>query len=334
MIKFALNDLKEQELIFREVSQISGISEAIIEKDFWVCFMLDHLFNKSEFKNDIYFKGGTSLSKCYKVIKRFSEDIDLILDWRILGYDEKDLWLPRSHTAQEKFNGEMNQKTMQYLTDYFIPSIRADLEKMRLKRFDIEIDEHDPLSIIFKYPAIYNDNYIKPQVKLELGTLAAKIPIEVKTVTPYIEEYLKDTINGYEFKVNVVSAVRTLFEKMTILHSEANRSSNHPIRYARHYYDTYMLINSPIYQNALNQIKLLKDVVEFNMKFYHSSRSKYNEMLEGNLKLVPSEAAIKVFAADYENMKQMFFGEIPKFNEIMNKIQTIELDFKKLLAKL
>lgn len=71
MINIALMDRKERELIFRETERVSGLSEAVIEKDFWVCFMLEQLFVKSQFKNDLYFKGGTSLSKCYGLIERF-----------------------------------------------------------------------------------------------------------------------------------------------------------------------------------------------------------------------------------------------------------------------
>jgi len=121
MIRLALMDTQERALLIRETSRISGIAEAIIEKDFWVCFMLEHLFNKSVFKNDILFKGGTSLSKCYSVIQRFSEDIDIILNWKVLGYDDNEPWHERSNTAQEKLNEEINQKTAEFLREHFIP---------------------------------------------------------------------------------------------------------------------------------------------------------------------------------------------------------------------
>lgn len=328
MINFALMDKKERELIFRETARVSGLSEAIIEKDFWVCFMLEQLFVKSKFKNDIYFKGGTSLSKCYGLIQRFSEDIDIIIDWHILGYKEEEPWQDRSNRSQEKMNEEINDETNKFLKDKFIPYMNELLIKQGFNSFELDIDENDALTVLFTYPAIYDDKYVLPIIRLELGALAAKLPIEEKEITPYIEDYLKDSINGYGFKVNVISAVRTLFEKMTILHGEANRTSNFPIRYARHYYDVYKMVNTHLLDDALSNIGLLKDVVEFKMKFYRSPRSKYEEILEGDLKLVPSENVINAFKKDYEAMKQMFYGDIPKFNEIIDYLKDIENIFK------
>lgn len=329
MIDIALMDIKERELLFRETARVSGLSEAIIEKDFWVCFMLKHLFVSSKFKNDIYFKGGTSLSKCYGLIQRFSEDIDIILNWTFLGYTEGGPWQDRSNTAQEKLNEEINRKTSEFLESIFVPTLKDELEKQGFDAFKLEIDENDGLTVLFTYPAIYDDKYIVPRIRLEIGALAARLPIEEKVVTPYIEDYLKESINGYGFKVNVISAVRTLFEKITILHGETNRISNHPIRYARHYYDVYKMVNTLLLNEALANIELLKDVVEFKMKFYRSPRSKYEEILEGNLRLVPSNDAIKVFEKDYEEMKQMFFGDIPEFNDIIKKISDVQAIFNK-----
>jgi len=331
MIDIALMDVKERELLFRETARVSGLSEAIIEKDFWVCFMLKHLFVKSKIKHDIYFKGGTSLSKCYGLIQRFSEDIDIILNWRVLGYKEEEPWQKRSNTAQEKFNLEINGKTSEFLNSKFIPIIEDELKEQGFYAFKLEMDENDELTVLFTYPAIYNDKYIIPRIRLEIGALAARLPIEEKAVTPYVEDYLKDSISGYEFKVNVISAVRTLFEKMTILHGEANRISNHPIRYARHYYDVYKMVNTPLLNEALANIELLKDVVEFKMKFYRSPRSKYEEILEGNLKLVPSDNTISIFEKDYEEMKQMFFGEIPTFQDVIQKLKTTEIIINKIV---
>ena len=213
---------------------------------------------------------------------------------------------------------------MNFLKSKFIPTIKDELKEYKFNEFKLEIDETDKLTVLFTYPAIYDDKYILPRIRLEIGALAAKLPIEEKEITPYIEDYLKESINGYGFKVNVISAVRTLFEKITILHGEVNRISNHPIRYARHYYDVYKMVNTPLLNEALANIELLKDVVEFKKKFYRSPRSKYEEILEGNLKLVPSDVAIKVFEKDYEEMKQMFFGEIPSFSEIIDRLKGIE----------
>ena len=92
--------------LFRNTANRMQMSDAIVEKDFWVCFTLDYLFHRSPWKDSITFKGGTSLSKAYHLINRFSEDIDLILDWRILGYSLNEPWEERSNTKQDAFNKE------------------------------------------------------------------------------------------------------------------------------------------------------------------------------------------------------------------------------------
>ena len=112
MRKIAVIDAKEREALFRNTAYKMGISEAVIEKDFWVCYMLDYLFHRCAWKDNLAFKGGTSLSKAYNLIKRFSEDIDLILDWRVLGYSADEPWEQRSNTKQDAFNKEANERIL------------------------------------------------------------------------------------------------------------------------------------------------------------------------------------------------------------------------------
>lgn len=104
MREFAKLSTIERQDIFRNTAQKMHLHDAIIEKDFWVCYTLDYLFNRSPWKNRFTFKGGTSLSKAYNLIERFSEDIDLILDWRLLEYEINEPWLERSKNQQNKFN--------------------------------------------------------------------------------------------------------------------------------------------------------------------------------------------------------------------------------------
>ena len=88
----------DRKALFHNTAAKMGMTDAIIEKDFWVCYMLDYLFHRCSWKDHIAFKGGTSLSKAYGLIERFSEDIDLILDWRVLGYGINEPWENRSNT--------------------------------------------------------------------------------------------------------------------------------------------------------------------------------------------------------------------------------------------
>ena len=119
----------ELKVLFSNVSAKIGLSPGIVEKDFWVVWTLDYLFARSPWRTQLAFKGGTSLSKAYGLIKRFSEDIDLILDWRLLGYGLREPWETRSNTQQDLFNEAANARSAAFLKDVFVPRVKADLER-------------------------------------------------------------------------------------------------------------------------------------------------------------------------------------------------------------
>ena len=113
-------------ILFRNTAQKTGLHEAIVEKDFWVCLTLDYLFHYCPWKEAFTFKGGTSLSKCYGLIKRFSEDIDLILDWRVLGYGLNEPWEQRSNTKQHAFTKEAHSRAEAFRSDTLLPVLKED----------------------------------------------------------------------------------------------------------------------------------------------------------------------------------------------------------------
>lgn len=127
MIHIASLSADEREELFLNTAKKINIPPAIAEKDFWVCYMLDYLFNRCAWKNRIVFKGGTSLSKAYHLIERFSEDIDLILDWRLLGYGIKEPWEMRSNTQQDKFSETSEKKTTRLIEEVLIPMMQTDI---------------------------------------------------------------------------------------------------------------------------------------------------------------------------------------------------------------
>ena len=121
MDRIARASTDERRLVFEAAAQRMALAPAVVEKDFWVCYTLDHLFHRSGFAESMVFKGGTSLSKAFGLIERFSEDIDLILDWRLLGYGEDEPWEPRSNSAQERFKADSIERTNAFLADAFVP---------------------------------------------------------------------------------------------------------------------------------------------------------------------------------------------------------------------
>ena len=123
MRNIATLPVADRRALFNNTANKTGLTTAIVEKDFWVCWILDYLFQRSDWKESLAFKGGTSLSKAYNLIERFSEDIDLVLDWRLIGYSHNEPWAPRSRNQQDKFNKEANEKTVAFLKDDFVPSL-------------------------------------------------------------------------------------------------------------------------------------------------------------------------------------------------------------------
>ena len=130
MRNFAKRSEQERRELFRATAQAMQAHEAIVEKDFWVCWILDYLFQLSPWKNNIVFKGGTSLSKAYHIIERFSEDIDLILDWRLLDYPGDEPWQARSANKQNEFNMKINQQCAAFLENEFVPALRNLVENV------------------------------------------------------------------------------------------------------------------------------------------------------------------------------------------------------------
>ena len=318
--------------LFRNTADKMGLNDAIVEKDFWVCFTLDYLFHRCHWKNAITFKGGTSLSKAFNLISRFSEDTDLILDWRVLGYSKNEPWEKRSNTKQDAFNKEANTRAEVFLAEQFCPTIQAELSKELGYEANIHIDEKDKQTVIFAYPHLFTNFATLQVIRLEIGALAAWTPAKIAQIEPYAATYYPKVFEQKGTAVLTVTPERTFWEKATILHHEANRpeSSKMPQRYSRHYYDLYRMSMTPVKENAFARIELLKTVVDFKMKFYPRTWVKYQQAVPGTLKLIPPDYRFAALTADYEAMKDMLYGDVPNFEAVMNTICNLEAEINTL----
>lgn len=327
MNKFYLKSKDDLRVLITNTARKKNISEAVVEKDYWVTYFLDYLFNENKWKEYFTFKGGTSLSKCFGIIQRFSEDIDLILDWRVLGYDKLEPWLIRSNTKQDKFNKEINEKTERFLKEDFLTELIKDFSQ---EDFEFEIDSLDPQTILFSYPKIFDSNYLSQTIRLEIGSLAAWTPATNISIIPIIGDAYA---NIFKEKTNIrtVSVERTFWEKATILHHEANRpeSSKMPHRYARHYYDMYKIANSKYKDKAIKDKELLRKVTEFKMKFYPRKWAKYENAMDSKLRLVPDKFRFLELENDYKAMSEMIYGEYPSFEEIIKILKELETEINK-----
>lgn len=327
--RFSDNDKRS---LFRNTADKMGLNDAIVEKDFWVCFTLDYLFHRSPWKDAITFKGGTSLSKAFNLISRFSEDIDLILDWRVLGYDIDEPWEKRSNTKQDAFNKEANLRAEVFLKETFCPAIKEGLSQELGREADIHMDEEEKQTVIFSYPKLFTNEGTLQVIRLEIGALAAWTPAKSAVITPYTAEYYPNVFKQKDTNILTVAPERTFWEKVTILHHEANRPEHldMPQRYARHYYDLYRMALTPVKEAAFSQPDLLKKVVDFKIKFYPRAWAKYQEAVPGTLKLVPPEYRFSALETDYESMKDMLYGDVPTFDTVIRVVRKLEKEINML----
>lgn len=309
--------------MFTVVSNQLSLSEGIIEKDFWVCFVLDYLFNDSPWKDSLAFKGGTSLSKCYQIINRFSEDIDLVLDWDLLGFKNLKLDVSLSQNQKNKLKRDILAKSNQFLNQEILPKILNDFSSLIDEPFSLYLENGD--SICFAYPKIFDEVSLLNEVRLEIGALSAWSPTEKISINTYASSYFPSMFNSRDFKITSILAKRTFWEKIIILHKTNYRvDSRFPNRYARHYYDIAMFYSSEYFEEALEDKFLRQDVLLFNEVFYDKSDFHLELAIPGHFKLVPDQSLLSVIEKDYILMSRMFFNTYPSFEELVEIIKVVE----------
>ncbi len=312
-------DSNRQKEFFRDASFKTKIPISMIEKDFWVCWSLSRIFGNRQLNRILRFKGGTSLSKAFHLIERFSEDIDLILDWRLVT--QEDPLLSRSNAQQDKFNKRIQEESADYISHQLKEQIAAVFDG----ECQVTADEEDGHIIWIEYPHERAIGYILPRVKLEIGPLASWVPHDVFPIIPYVGEAFPQ-LGIQPFGVPTILAERTFWEKVTILHQEHFRPENLsvPSRFSRHYYDLFMMSRSSMCQQALEDTELLRQVVDFKRKFYPRAWARYDLASPGTIQLMPAEHSHTSLLNDYESMKEMIYGIYPPWDEILAVLKSLE----------
>jgi len=319
MDKVAHLSAQERSELFAETATKKGTTPAVVEKDFWVTWVLFRLFHEQDLARLLIFKGGTSLSKVYNLIERFSEDIDLVLDWRVLGGD--DPLATRSKNKQSQLNATINEHARRFIGGKLLQMTDAALTGVCECRI-----EDDPHVINISYPAAFSDHYLRPEVRLEIGPLASLQPCEVRSISCYAAEAFPEVFEQREAPVKVIKAERTFWEKTTILHHEAHRPEGNaqPPRYSRHYYDLAKMARSSIKERALDETELLADVVAFKQRFYPRGWARYDLAIPGTTVLIPKGHVLSSVRSDYRAMENMIFGEVLDFEEILAVLQMLQ----------
>jgi hypothetical protein len=318
--------------LFAETADRKDLPDAIVEKDFWVCWTLKQLFSIEALSGRLLFKGGTSLSKIFHAINRFSEDIDLAVDYAALGFTgERE---PRreniSKTKRAAILTEMMVACQNYIGGEFLEALASRCREIlgTAETWSLDVSEQDPNIVRFRYPtaSAKSLDYLNPHVVLELGTHAEFVPHDRFTIRSFAGEEFPQVVADGEVAVVALLAKRTFWEKATILHAEYHRPLEKQLldRYSRHYYDVSMLAHGPIRSEALSDLALLAQVVRHKEMFYPSGWAHYELARPGNFRLVPRAERLAALERDYRNMGVMIFGEPPAFDSIIETLAVLE----------
>lgn len=338
MDKVATSSSDFRRELFQETSDRMGISTRLVEKDFWVCWALHRLFSTlSDFPAAMLFKGGTSLSKAYGVIERFSEDIDLSLSREDLGFlEEKDPYNAQSKKQASRLLDELTETCEKEIRERLFPELEKNFTQVlgvHGSTWSLKIDKQDAQTILFAYPCNEERSagdslpvYIQPVVRLEIGARSDHWPAKKEMIEPYAATHFPNLFLTTQASVQTLAPERTFWEKITLLHAEHHRPGDKVIgdRLSRHYYDVSCLYKTPIAKRALENKDLLTAVVRHKSLFFRSAWANYETAVQGNLRLIPSQERISELKKDYADMSQMIFNEVPSFDEILSDIEKLE----------
>lgn len=320
---------KEQAQILRSVSTSPSVKRdaILLEKDIWICWALEFLF-KMPNRLPMAFKGGTSLSKAFRVIDRFSEDVDVTIDYKNFNCDDP-FAEGVSKTKIKNISLQLKSMVTQHINEMIIPYF----EKIISEQFN---ENHprvtlgvDGETLHLHYPSVIEQKsgYVTDSVRLEFGGRNITMPNEIQTISADISEYINDLLFP-SAKVIVLSPQKTFWEKITLIHYECNRPTlkESADRISRHWYDVSMLANHKIGKQALINHELLNEVIKVKKTFYDSGFARYDDCLNGKIHLVPNNEYLKLLEEDFNQMitHKMFYGEIPDFDKIINDLRKIE----------
>jgi hypothetical protein len=325
----------EKKAVFDTISNETGMPAFAVEKDWWVTETLAIIFEMSVSEH-LVFKGGTSLSKAWKLVDRFSEDIDLAIDRSFFGYNG-DL-TKKQKTALRKEAG-------QYTTGVFFEELKNKFTergyKVKFNVVESADSDQDPRIIEIYYPYVVNTpGYVQPRVQVEIGCRSLREPFEGCTFGSLVDEQY----TGREFAsplitIPTVFAERTFLEKLFLLHEEFHRPAEkiRVDRLSRHLYDIHHLSKTDASTNALNDHELYQTVVSHRHAFSRVGGVDYNFHNPKTLNPTPPAEVIGSWAADYKKMlEEMIYEENPptfedllkSLTDVKNRLVALEWNYR------
>jgi hypothetical protein len=331
----------DRAIAFQQAEARLRLPAASIEKDFWVCFTLRALFSLPDWQDHLTFKGGTSLSKAWDLIQRFSEDIDLVIDRPFLGIegDAAPENAPSAKQRRKRVEG-VKEQARAAIQERLLPTLEQHLATVIPPVIDWKLvadpDDPDRQTLLFHYPGVLQPKeaslspYVRPVVRVELGARSDTEPLEYCEIEPDIARVFPAAVGPGRFTVRVVSPKRTFIEKAMLLHEQACRKTPKPprARLSRHYYDVYCLIGAGIADAALTTEGLFATVVRHRAIYFPESLHDdhgYDGLTPAGLRLRPASAFLSDWRADYQKMREsMFYGPSPDFEEVLREVGRFE----------
>lgn len=321
-----LNLAKEsQAALIKTAENTLGLVDAVIEKDLWVCMLLEIVFSMPY---NMVFRGGTSLSKAYGLINRFSEDVDITIDYRQF-IDPIDL-TSTSRSQLKKISAQLKLALNDFVRTHVIPYINDQFQQhapnTKLKM--TVNDDGEQLRVY--YPSVLNKepDYLRDHVLLEFGIRNEIDPQEKMFIKPYLTKPFDSDIILPMPSVDTLSPVRTFWEKSTLIHVECHRDKlkHAPDRLSRHWYDIFILNQSWVGKSALENKRILEKVIQHKKAFFNASYANYDDCLQGKFRIIPEASSLKSLEDDFKRMcnSGMFVETPPAFGEIVRQLREYE----------
>jgi predicted nucleotidyltransferase component of viral defense system len=321
--------IEDRRLLLQQASTVSGINAKALEKDLWVTLVLLAVF-KTTCASSLHFKGGTSLSKAWQVIDRFSEDIDLSIDRSFYGF-------------AEELSFTQIRKLKRISSEFVSTAFKADLENTLLEMgvprqvFTVQAtpipptrkDTVDPQELVIAYVSILeNVDYLPNTIKVELSARAIKDASHLREVNSLLENALPQVeVLANRFEVSAMAPQITLLEKVFLLHEEFTK---HPaemrhLRMSRHLYDLYRLSESKFAESALQDIPLFERIAAHRKHYIRQAGIDYTHHGRQSLSCIPPDHLLDHYRGDYEKMTQnMIYGKAPSFAEMLHAVAALQ----------
>jgi nucleotidyltransferase AbiEii toxin of type IV toxin-antitoxin system len=332
---------RERRDLFLTTANRLGTAEQNAEKDFWVCWTLDALFNDLAAGGPrLLFKGGTSLSKGYGLIERFSEGIDITVFRDDIGQhatveELEELSGKKRNARLDAIRGACQEYIRGPLQQQMDTLLRRALDAAKLPansgRVELDADDPDGQSLLLWYPSVAaaGNDYIRRAIKIESGAKSALDPHAPMTVRPFVADDLANRDLNVR-NVTTVDPSRTFWDKVVILHGlrrwfeRRGELRGGGQRVSRHYYDVSRLLASEAGRNAANNLEMAQDCVRHAKMFFNRPDFDLASAIPGSFALTPRDEMMATLERDYEAMSGMIFGAIPPFGEVMASISELE----------